>query len=171
MFLPCCCRIICRSCDGKIFSDECLLCHAPQAKCIAEVLAMIRRHVEDEVPEAIAHLAQAYEDGMYGLVKSSKKARKLYKRAVELGNVSAMLRLGCFYESGDGVKRDRKKAERLYRMAANRGAPDAQRNLGLLAFNKGQIAEAIRCFELAVDLGLESAARSLEIAKLSLIHI
>ena len=128
---------------------------------------MIRRHVEDEVPEAIAHLAQAYQDGMYGLVKSSKKARKLYKRAVELGNVSAMLRLGCFYESGDGVKRDRKKAERLYRMAANRGEPDAQRNLGLLAFNKGQIDEAIRCFELAVDLGLESAARSLEIAKAS----
>ena len=168
VFLSCCCRILCGSCHGKTRRfDECPLCRAPQQRCVAEVLASIRRNVEDEVPEAIAHLGQAYRDGMYGLVKSSKKARKLYKRAVELGNVSAMLNLGAYYETGDGVKRDWKKAEQLYRMAANRGDADAQRNLGLLACNKGQIDKAITHFELALEQGLESAAHSLEIAKAS----
>jgi len=65
-------------------------------------------------------------------VQSTKKAAKLWKRAVELGNVDAMARLGFLYSKGDGVKLDNKKAIELYRIAADRGVVQAQYLLGRL---------------------------------------
>ena len=90
---------------------------------------MTRRHVENEVPEAIEFLGACYRDGDYGLVKSGKRAAKLFKRAVELGNVDAMTNLGSLYDEGNGVKRDPRKANQLFRMASDRGNVMAQFNL------------------------------------------
>ncbi|KAK7236141.1 hypothetical protein SO694_0006003 [Aureococcus anophagefferens] len=87
----------------------------------AEQLACLRRHVENEVPEAIRFLGLAYRRSWMGIVKSDKKAAKIYRRAVELGDVGAMTLLGKMYEKGLGVKLDKKKAERLIRDAADRG--------------------------------------------------
>jgi hypothetical protein len=92
MFRVCCCRRVCRSCEYKV-GNECPLCRVPRAKNDAEALAQLRRHVENEVPEAITFLGSAYRRGGLGLVKSDKKAAKIYRRAVELGNVDAMLKL------------------------------------------------------------------------------
>ena len=65
-------------------------------------------------------LADKYRTGSCGLVKSEKKAVKLYKRAVELGEVDAMVTLGSMYSRGDvGVKVDMKKANQLYKMASS----------------------------------------------------
>ena len=89
----CCCRTVCRSCEDKI-GNACPLCRIPCPKTNAELLAQIRRHVENEVPEAISFLGSAYHHGLYGLVKSAKKAAKIYRRAVELGDVDAMVFLG-----------------------------------------------------------------------------
>jgi hypothetical protein len=116
LMLPCCCRIICTQCAQKIHDNTrpCVLCHRAPLQTNSEILVVIRRHVEQEVPEAITHLAESYRDGTLGLVKSMKKAAKLYKRAVELGDVSAMLALGLFYAKGQGVKSDMKKARQLW---------------------------------------------------------
>ena len=134
-FLPCCCRKICQSCRDKIGSDvcpdACPLCRLPHAKSEAEGLARLRRHVENEVPEALTYLGDAYRGGWYGLVKSDKKAVKIYKRAVELGDVDAMASLATVYMKGDGVRMDRKKGTKLNRMAADRGSVTAQLNLAL----------------------------------------
>ncbi|KAH8050867.1 hypothetical protein JL720_15253 [Aureococcus anophagefferens] len=46
-------------------------------------MARIRRHVDNDVPEAIKTLGDYYFFGHMGLVKSAKKAR-LWKRGVEL---------------------------------------------------------------------------------------
>ena len=89
MLRVCCCRKVCRSCEDKI-EAACPLCRLPPTKTDAEQLARLRRHVENEVPEAITHLGNAYREGRFGLVKSYKKAAKMYRRAVELGNVDAM---------------------------------------------------------------------------------
>ena len=121
VFLVCCCRTVCRSCEEKIGNGACALCRLPCPKTNAEQLARLRRHVENEVPEAITTLGSAYSHGQIGLVKSDKKAAKIWKRAVELGNVDAMAFLGEMHEEGSGVKLDKKKAERLYRAAADRG--------------------------------------------------
>ncbi|EGB06082.1 hypothetical protein AURANDRAFT_29896, partial [Aureococcus anophagefferens] len=121
--------------------------------CNAEELARLRRHVENEVPEAISCLGDAYHDGWLGLVKSDKKAAKIWKRAVELGNVYAMRNLGTLYRDGSGVKLDKKKAERLYRMAADRGIAVAQTSIGLFLESEKRHEEAFRYFALAADQG------------------
>jgi len=149
----CCCRLVCRSCQEKIDYDACPLCRVPCAKSNAEQLARLRRHVENEVPEAIRFLAIAYRRGHFGLVKSDKKAAKIYRRAVELGDVRAMVFLGEFYEHGSGVKLDKKKAERLFRMAADRGDADAQTKVGFLLYSEKRFEEAFRYYALAADQG------------------
>jgi TPR repeat protein len=129
----CCCRRICSSCQAKSLNAPCPICRAPFPKSAAEDTARLRRHVENEVPEAIHALGCRYVDGSGGFVKSAKKAAKIFKRAVELGSVDAMLSLGRLYFNGaDGVKRDVKKAEKLYRLAADRGDAIAQCNYGSL---------------------------------------
>jgi TPR repeat protein len=148
----CCCRLICESCQEKI-EDACPLCRVPCPKDDAEQLARLRRHVENEVPEAISFLGVAYHQGSYGLVKSDKKAAKIYRRAVELGNVDAMIFLGEFYERGSGVKLDKKKAERLYRAAADRGDADAQNKIAWLLHSEDKFEEAFRYWALAADQG------------------
>jgi tetratricopeptide (TPR) repeat protein len=157
----CCCRTVCRSCEAKIGTDACPLCRVPCAKNNAEQLAQLRGHVENEVPEAITCLGVAYRVGYYGLVKSDKKAAKIYRRAVELGDVDAMINLAGLYEHGTGVKLDKKKAERLYRTAADRGHAGAQTNLGALLDSQEKHEEAFRYYTLAANQGLTAAENNL----------
>ena len=70
----CCCRTVCRSCEDKIGTGACPLCRLPCAENEAENLARLRRHVENEVPEAISYLGDAYSDGDLGLPKSAKNS-------------------------------------------------------------------------------------------------
>jgi hypothetical protein len=109
--------------------------------------------VENEVPEATTFLGDSYRYGHFGLVKSDKKAAKIMKRAVELGDVDAMVRLGEMYDDGEGVKLDRKKAERLFRAAADRGDAVAQDKLAFLLDAEGKHEEAFRYYALAADQG------------------
>ena len=156
----CCSRNVCQSCERKIGFDACPLCRMPCAKDTAERLARLRRHVENDVPEAISHLGHAYRESWYGLVKSDKKAAKIYKRAVELGNVEAMSNLGKLYETGSGVKLDKKKAKQLLATAADRGYAKAQYNLGLLHYNDEEVnndKEALRNFKRSADQGFTHA--------------
>jgi len=153
-FRVCCCGRVCQSCEDKIKSETaCPLCGIPRSKTDAEELARLRRHVENEVPEAITFLGNAYSYGHYGLVKSDKKAAKIYRRAVELGDVQAMRHLGFSYECGSGVKLDRKKAMQLCRMAADRGDAVAQCNLGILLYSEEKFEEMFRYYALAADQG------------------
>ncbi|KAH8046569.1 hypothetical protein JL722_13629 [Aureococcus anophagefferens] len=130
----------------------------------AEHLAMLKKNVANEVPEAITALAVCYRDGDYGLVKSAKKAAKLYKRAVELGDVKAMTSLGVYYKNGNGVKMDEAKAKQLYRMAADRGDYIAQMNLGGLLLAEKNDDEAYRWFLLAAQQGFTAAELQVGIA-------
>jgi hypothetical protein len=157
VFLICCCRRVCQSCEDKIGSDACPLCRVPLAENDGEDLARLRRHVENEVPEAITFLGNAYRLGRYGLVKSDKKAAKIWKRAVELGNVDAMRFLAEFYNHGRGVKLDKKKAMQLFRMAADRGSAVAQNILGKLLHSEEKFEESFRYYALAADQGLTAA--------------
>ena len=161
VFRTCCCRMVCKSCEDKIGCEACALCRLPYTENNAEILARLRRHVENEVPEAIASLGTAYQYGRLGLVKNAKKAAKIYRRAVELGAVDAMNNLGTLYENGSGVKLDKKKAERLYRMAADRGEADAQDNLGAFLHSEKKFEEAVRYFMLSADQGYTHAETNL----------
>ena len=162
MLRVCCCRTVCRSCEDKIGFGACPLCRMPGPENQAELLARLRRHVENEVPEAITHLANAYSRGYYDLVKSDKKAAKIYRRAVELGNVTAMNNLGRLYETGStGVKLDKKKAMKLYRAAADRGGAFAQYNLAVELHSDEKFEEAFRYLVLAANQGFTPAEHNL----------
>jgi hypothetical protein len=161
VFRVCCCRMVCPSCQDKIGTGACPICRIPCAKDIAEGLARLRRHVENEVPEAITILGDAYRGGHFGLVQSDKKAAKIWKRAVELGNVEAMWQLGGMYVNGRGVKLHKKKAERLYRAAADRGDAVGQCRLGAFLYFDEKFEEAFRYYALAADQGLTLAEANL----------
>ncbi|EGB02702.1 hypothetical protein AURANDRAFT_33788, partial [Aureococcus anophagefferens] len=98
-------------------------------------------------------LGDAYCEGHYGLVKSDKKAAKIYRRAVELGDVSAMRNLGELHTTGSGVKLDKKKSERLFRAAADRGDAMAQCNLGESLVSQQKFEDGLRYYALAADQG------------------
>jgi hypothetical protein len=151
----CCCRTVCRSCKDKIGSDACPLCRLPSARDNAEELARLRRHVENEVPEAIVFLGDLYRNGHrdFGILQSDKKAAKIFKRAVELGNIEAMARLALAYKMGAGVKADKEKARRLWRMAGERGHCVALHNLGSLSNIEGDMEDAVHHYRLAADFG------------------
>ena len=122
----CCCREICELCAAKFRGKPCPLCRAPASQNYAEELARTQRHVDNDVPEAMAQMATLHSGGRLGLAKSGQKAKALLKRAVALGYVPAMIQLACLYEEGDGIKPDRRKAKRLFRAAADRGNANAQ---------------------------------------------
>ena len=78
----CCLRRTCATCATKIQGAPCPLCRAPKPT-TSEALAQIRRHAENDVPEAYSELTSIYRDGELGQVKDTKLALKFYKRAVE----------------------------------------------------------------------------------------
>jgi TPR repeat protein len=96
-------------------------------------------------------------------VKSDKKAAKIYRRGVELGNVTAMRYLATLYVTGSGVKLDNKKAARLFRMAADRGDALSQTSLGTVLHSEKKFDEAFRYLTLAADQGATFAENSLGI--------
>ena len=156
--LACCARHICRSCHAKLHGDPCALCRMPWATSSAENLARLRRHVENEVPEAIRELGLLYTCGCGGIIiKNRKKAAKLFKRAAELGDAESMSRLGDAYMDGDGVKQDQGKAAQLYRMATDRGSATGQLNLAYVHFQEGEYDEVFHYAMLAAVQGLTDA--------------
>ena len=156
--LICCFRQVCKSCEDKIINNgngQCPLCRAPKPN-RHEALAHLRRHVENEIPEAIKHLGDCYQYGEM-VVPNLKKAAKIYKRAVELGNTEAMVSLGVFYRNGLGVKVDKKKALQLTRLAADRGSALGQANLASDLINLNDIKGSFHYYKLAAEQGFTSA--------------
>jgi len=159
----CCARDVCDKCSGALLptSLPCPLCGTPASRDAAWSLALLRRHVDGGHPAAIAYLGCAFRAGYLGLVPSRKKAAKFYRRAADLGDVRATLRLGAAYAAGEGVKLDRRKAARYYRVAADAGDALAQCELGYV-LHEGlgvdrDAAEAARYLRLAANAGLAEA--------------
>lgn len=70
-----------------------------------------RMAMEDDYPDAIERMAEAYLGDELGLEKDEKTALKLFKRAAKLGNAAAQYNLGMAYACGYyGVTADRKTA-------------------------------------------------------------
>ena len=150
----CCFRAICRSCEEKIdIHGPCPLCRVPAASSQVEILARVRRHVEDGLPEAINWLANRYQSGEL-VPQSDKKAAKLWKRAAELGNSEAMISLGMMYEEGRGNKKmDMKKAKQLYQAAADKGFAMGQTSLAIMFQTEKNYEEAFKFHMLAAAQG------------------
>ena len=69
-----------------------------------------------------------YEDG-HGVPQDYAKAKEMYEKGAELGDVDCMCNLGILYYEGKGVEKDVNKAVELYRQAAERGDDEANAEL------------------------------------------
>ena len=127
----------------------------------SEVVSHLKRHVENGVPEGMTNFGHIYFAGekakVLGLVRSAKRANKLWENAVELGDLAAMRNLGASYAKGDGVKMNVKKAMHFYRMASDRGDAFSQNDLGSMLAARGNFKEALRYFQLAAEQGYAMA--------------
>ena len=91
------------------------------------------------------------------------EAERLFRRAAEHGQATALANLGLLREANGG---DDEAALRTWRDAANRGVPEACDRLGR-AYRDGELglavddAEARRWFQRAADLGYASGALNL----------
>ena len=150
----CCFQRTCSSCADKIGGGACPLCQEwPSPQTDSEDLANILRHVDMHVPEAMTQLGRYYQYGKLGLVKSEKKAMRLYARAAELGDTEATMFLGFLHQNGDGVKLNTRKAAKFYQMAADGGQTKAMVFLGWLMHQKKDFSESARLFGLAAARG------------------
>ena len=162
ILMSCCCRMVCAHCVEKFHGDPCPLCRMPCVTSQAAFVAQIRRHAENDVPEAVFALADMYKKGNSVIVGNHRKAVKIFKRAVELGSVDATNCLGEHLYYGFGVKADRRKAIKCFRMAADRGHVIAQHNLAsCLREADGSSSEAVKYFLLAAQQGLTSSEHDL----------
>ena len=157
----CCCREICQKCEDGMDGRDCPLCKTPAPDGDADILAILQKHADNNQPIAVRQLGDYYAQGTCGLKPSHKKAAKLYERAVDLGDTTAMNNLGAAYMTGKGVKIDKKKAVKYYQMASEKDLALAQYNLGT-CFYKGNgvaqdLAEAVRLFKVAAESDVTDA--------------
>lgn len=119
-------------------------------------------HAEDgpdpglDPAQEIAAEARRLETGD-GVSRDVPGATRLYRQAIDLGNVEAMLDLAYLMESGDQMTPDYEAAFALYKKAAAHGSPEAYTDLGRmydLGLGCSQDPEsAFRCVSKSAELG------------------
>ncbi|MDF8334245.1 SPOR domain-containing protein [Novosphingobium cyanobacteriorum] len=91
-------------------------------------------------------------------------AVKQWQGPAAKGDADAMFNMGQAYKLGRGVPRDPAKAEQMYRLAAEKGHARAADNYGILLFQTGRQAEAMRWISASAERGEPRAMYILGIA-------
>jgi TPR repeat protein len=99
-------------------------------------------------------------------LKQLRSSFRLFLAAAKLGDVTAQLNLGYFYDVGIGVGRNRSKAIAWYKQAYRQGHGSAASNLGTIFRDEGDNGEALRWFKRAIEH--RDFEANLEIAKIYL---
>lgn len=121
---------------------------------------LYKKSAENHHPYAYYNLALIYHKGEPGIIeKDIMKAIKYYSLAAEYGIGWAMFNLGLLYSLGDGVEIDQNKAMYFFEMASNQSYPEAQVNLGIIYYNKGESykKEASKFFKKAANQNIPEA--------------
>jgi hypothetical protein len=84
-------------------------------------------------PDSVYNLGVEFYTGAR-VTKDLSKSAKLWKKASDLGVISAKNNLGFLLYWGNGIKQDRPRAVALWREAAIKGHDEAQRQLGTAIF-------------------------------------
>lgn len=109
------------------------------------------------VTEKLASKAAGYLGRMFlrgeGMSQSFEIARTWFRRGIELGDALSQYSMGIMYLRGLGVPSDPVKAAELFGAAADQDLAVAQVRLGALFLDQGDVAIAIKYFELAARHG------------------
>ncbi|RMZ67513.1 HRD3-involved in degradation of Hmg2p [Pyrenophora seminiperda CCB06] len=107
--------------------------------------------------EKLAAKAAGYLGRMFmrgeGMPQSFEIAKTWFRRGIELGDALSQYSMGIMYLKGLGVPEDAVKAAELFAAAADQDLAVAQVRLGALFLDQGDIAIAIKYFELAARHG------------------
>ena len=130
-------------------------------------LAALRAKADQDDPEALNALANAYANGQ-GVAQNLPEALRLYQRAADRGHAPAQFNLGMMNELGRGVAPDLATAFKYYLKAAEQGFAPAQFNVGNMYANgvgvKQDFFEAALWFRQAADRGVPEAQYNLALA-------
>jgi TPR repeat protein len=86
-----------------------------------------------------------------------RPAFRLMLAAAKLGDVSAQVNVGNYYDDGQGVRRNRTAALYWYKRAYKRGDSGAARNIGVIWRNAGNHQRSLYWFSRAVKMGNEES--------------
>lgn len=96
-----------------------------------------------------------------GVAQNYAEALNWFKKAANLGDVTAMNEIGYMYHEGEGVAQNYAEALKWFKKAADLGDATAMTNIGLMyILGKGvaeNYAEAMKWFKKAADLGNANA--------------
>lgn len=107
---------------------------------------------------APAASAQSVDEGIEAWQAGNhQRAVQIWRPLAMRGDADAAFNLGQAYRLGRGVPPNLGEAQRLFEQAANKGHVEAQTNLGLIMFNNGDRAGAMRWLREAA-LGNEPRA-------------
>jgi TPR repeat protein len=130
-----------------------------------ESLRWLTTAADQNVLPAIVDLAAFYLHPPDGTPPDVSRAIHYYKKAADLGSLSAMAKLGEIFANGVEGKPDYEQAVTWYRKAAEQGQPDAQLGLGLrYALGQGvplDLEQALRLFTAAAGQGQPAAQYNL----------
>lgn len=125
-----------------------------------------RMAAEEDFPDALERLAEAYLGDELGLERDEKTALKLFKKAAKLGNAAAQYNLGMAYACGYyGVTPDKEKAVFWLKKSAKGENPMACVQMGLYKLytvkTDKAYKKAFEYFQNAYYLGEEEAVINL----------
>ena len=165
--MSCCCKIICDGCNvanKKREKEEglehrcCAFCREPVPKLQEEVDKRVMKRIKKyNDPGAMTYMGHQHENE-----GDLAKAFEYYTKAAELGDVGAYFRLGCLYDTGNGVEKDTKKAVYHFEQAAIGGHPYASGLLGFLELENGRFERAAKHFIISANLGDEDSLQEVK---------
>lgn len=93
---------------------------------------------------------RAEKQGEQGKMRA---AFRLMLAATKLGNTSAQINVGNYYDDGQGVRRNRPAALHWFKRAYRRGDSTAAHNIGVVWRKEGKPRRSLYWFSRAVQLG------------------
>lgn len=116
-----------------------------------------KKDKEDGDAEALFNRGWNLYNGKNGETRNYFEAARLYRKAVDLGHLSAMVNLGYCYENGHGVPKDYFQAAKYYKQAAEGGETQGMTNIGYM-YEQGQgigksLPDAVKWYRKAAEGG------------------
>lgn len=132
----------------------------------AMAVEWFRKAAEQGSAEAQFSLGRILAEGR-GVPQDGVEAAKWFERAAEQGWQNALLRLGDLYCEGNGVAKDLHKAIEIYEKGMAEGIYGSLGKCAYAYSQKGDYAEAVRCYRLGAQRGESGCMNNMGVLYLS----
>ena len=165
VFEACCSKLICQGCVYENYKSskkdsvkalKCPFCREPVSSGDNETLKRLMKRIKANDPAALRQMGvERHKEG------DLDGAFEYLTKAADLGDSSALYRLGIMYWKGEGVEKDEEKMVYHWEKAAIGGDPNARHNLGCNEAENGRVERSVKHFIIAANLGHEGSMKAL----------